>query len=182
MEDERGTPRPQLATCLEETTQMNINDIIYEFTSGYRGESDYSLRRLGSKESEHVSLLLAVPDYLSPTGKPYYNFDHDQYKREIVAKHGLAIVNNSQRILRKDELSKLRDYINKDYKNEGGFEAHFKLTLRRGYYNPPTRSFARIIDGPDGAETHEYYDANTDSWTRFIPDRNPGRLTADPNS
>ncbi|MCI0339451.1 MAG: hypothetical protein L0226_17905 [Acidobacteria bacterium] len=151
---------------------MNESDFFYSFISAYRGQSDYHMQRRRSNETERVSVLLAVPEYSDPKGKPYYNFDYDQYKRGVAAMHGLAIVDNSRRILTKDELSALRDDINKRYTNEGGFEAYHKLTLRRGYYNPPTRSYARIIDNPDGSETHEYFDADTDSWTPFTPDRN----------
>lgn len=155
-----------------ENAQMNNGDIFYEFISSYQGESDYRLRRLGSRDTDRVSLLLAVPEYANPSGIPKFNCDYNQYKREIVAKHGLAILRNSQRALSSEELSKLREHINRDYKNEGGFEAYHNLTLRRGYYNPASRSFARITDNPDGTETHEYFDAGADSWTPFNAARN----------
>ena len=150
---------------------MKNGDIFYEFTSGYQGEWEYELHRLGSRDTERVTLLLVVPSYTNPAGVPQYKCGLDQYKREIAAKHGLAVLRGSQRILSREELSKLRDYINKDYKNDGGFEAYYKLTLRRGYYNRATQSFARIIDNPDDTEIHEYFDASTDSWTPFDADK-----------
>lgn len=150
---------------------MDKGDFYYNFISSYRGESDYRLQRPFSSESERVSLMLVPPEYSDSSGKTSYNFDYDQYKREVAAKRGLAIVHHSMRVLTKEELSALRDCINKGYKNEGGFEAYYELTLRRGYYNHPTRSFARIIDGDDGSEAHEYFDAVTDSWIPFTPER-----------
>lgn len=150
--------------------QVNNTDFYYRFISAYRGESDYRLQRPGSNETERVSVALTVPEYSDPGGKPYYNFGHDQYKREVAAKRGLAVVQHSRRVLTKDELAALRDHINKGYSNEGGFEAYYSLTLRRGYYNSPTRSYARIIDNPDGSETHEYYDAGADSWVPITKD------------
>jgi hypothetical protein len=151
---------------------MNYGEPFYEFISSYQGESDYRLRRLGSRETERVSLLLVLPEYANAAGAPKYKCDFDQYKREIAAKHGLAILHGSQRILSREELSNLREYINKDYKNEGGFEAYYGFTLHRGYYNPTSRSFARIIDNSDGAETHELFDATTGSWAPFSAGKN----------
>jgi hypothetical protein len=167
----RLTPQSNLLSGKEKATQMKNGEIFYDFTSGYQGEWEFELHRLGSRDIERVSLLVVVPSYTNSAGVPQHKCDFDQYKREIAAKHGLAILRGSQRILSREELSKLCDYINKYYKNDGGFEAYYKLTLRRGYYNRATQSFARIIDNPDGAEIHEYFDVSTDSWTPFDADK-----------